>query len=79
MPIDTRLTAVAIPGPRPLADYLAGLDGGIQPMPGPVVVSVQGAESAGIDSYLGAPAAEVIARCEAGNNAGDLTSVVIGP
>ena len=48
-------------------------------MPGPVVVPVQGAESAGIDSYLGAPAAEVIARCEAGNNAGDLTSLVIGP
>ncbi|HEX7266403.1 MAG TPA: M17 family peptidase N-terminal domain-containing protein, partial [Streptosporangiaceae bacterium] len=79
MPIDTRLTAVALPGPRPLADYLAGLDAGIQPMPGPVVVPLPGAESAGIDSYLGAPAAEVIARCEAGGNAGDLTSVVIGP
>jgi leucyl aminopeptidase len=79
LPIDTRLTAVATPGPRPLADYLAGLDGGAQPMPGPVVVPVQGAESAGIDPYLGAPAADVIARCEATGNAGDLTSVGIGP
>ena len=79
MPIATRLTAIAAPGPRPLADYLAGLDSGIQPVPGPVVVPVQGAESAGIDSCLGAPAAEVIARCEAGGNAGDLTGVVIGP
>jgi leucyl aminopeptidase len=40
---------------------------------------VQGADSAGIDSYLGAPAADVIARCEATGGAGDLTSAVIGP
>ena len=79
MPIATRLTAIAAPGPRPLADYLAGLDGDAPGSPGPVVVPVQGVESAGIDSYLGAPAAEVIARCEATGNAGDLTGVAIGP
>ena len=81
MPIDTQLIAVATHGPRPLAAYLAGPDGrvpGATGAPGPIVVPVQGAESAGIDSYLGAPAADVIARCEATGNAGDLTSAVIG-
>lgn len=79
MPIDTRLTTVVALGPQPLASYLAGLDGGAHGIPGPIVVPVQGAESAGIDSYLGAPAAEVIARCEATGQAGDLSSGVIGP
>ena len=81
MPIDTQLIAVASHGPRPLAGYLAGPDGraqGLAGAAGPIVVPVQGAESAGIDSYLGAPAADVIARCEATGNAGDLTSAVIG-
>jgi leucyl aminopeptidase len=81
LPIDTQLIAVATDGPRPLAGYLAGPDGGAQGAtgsPGPIVVPVQGAESAGIDSYLGAPAADVIARCEATGNAGDLSSAVIG-
>jgi leucyl aminopeptidase len=81
LPIDTQLIAVATDGPRPLAGYLAGPDGGAQGAagaPGPIVVPVQGAESAGIDSYLGAPAADVIARLEATGNAGDLTSAVIG-
>jgi len=78
LPIDIRLTAVAAAGLRPLPGYLAGL-GGDHGTPGPVVVPVQGAESAGIDSYLGAPAAEVVARCEATGDAGDLTSLVIGP
>ena len=81
MPIDTQLIAVAAHGPRPLAGYLAGPDGraqGVAGAAGPIVVPVQGAESAGIDSYLGAPAADVIARCEATGHAGDLTSAVIG-
>ncbi len=81
MPIDTQLIAVATHGPRPLADYLAGPDGrarGVAGAAGPIVVPVPGAESAGIDSWLGAPAADVIARCEATGNAGDLTSAVIG-
>ncbi len=81
MPIDTQLIAVATHGARPLAGYLAGPDGGAHGATGaprPIVVPVQGAESAGIDSYLGAPAADVIARCEATGNAGDLTSAVIG-
>jgi leucyl aminopeptidase len=81
LPIDTQLIAVATHGPRPLASYLAGLDGGGPGgagAPVPIVVPVQGAEAAGIDSYLGAPAADVIARCEATGQAGDLTSAVIG-
>jgi leucyl aminopeptidase len=81
LPIDTQLIAVATHGPRPLASYLAGLDGGAPggtSAPAPIVVPVQEAESAGIDSYLGAPAAEVIARCEATGQAGDLTGAVIG-
>ena len=72
MPIDTRLTAVVTVGPRPLPEYLARPGGDVQGAPGdrrartgrcpgPIVVPVQGAEEAGIDSYLGAPAAEVIA------------------
>jgi leucyl aminopeptidase len=81
LPIDTQLIAVATHGPQPLAGHLAGPDGrvpGATGAPGPIVVPVQGAEAAGIDSYLGAPAADVIARCEATGNAGDLTSAVIG-
>jgi len=81
LPINTQLIAVPTHGPRPLAGYLAGLDGGPPGgagAPAPIVVPVQEAESAGIDSYLGAPAADVIARCEATGQAGDLTSAVIG-
>jgi len=65
-----------------VAAYLAGLGNGAHGAtgaPGPIVVPVQDADAAGIDTYLGAPAAEVIARCEATGDAGDLTSVVIGP
>ena len=76
MPIQTRLTTVVTVGPRPLAGYLAGLGSAAHGTtsashaPGPIVVPVQGADSAGIDSYLGAPAADVIARCEATGGAG---------
>ena len=82
MPIDTQLTAVVTVGPWPLPEYLARPGGdarGPAGAPGPIVVPVQGAGAAGIDAYLGAPAAEVIARCEATGKAGDLTSAVIGP
>jgi len=85
LPIQARLTTLVAAGSRPLADYLAGLGAGAgaaagAPHPsGPIVVPVQGADTAGIDSYLGAPAAEVIARCEATGGAGDLTGAVFGP
>ena len=82
MPIPTRLTTVVTAGPWPLAGYLAGLDRGAHgtaDAPGLIVVPVQGADSAGLDSYLGAPAADVIARSEAAGGAGDLSSAVIGP
>lgn len=78
MPIDTRLTAAVAVGPQPLASYLAAVANGVHEAPDLIVVPVQGAESAGIDDYLGAPAAEVMARCEAGGNAGDLAKVVAG-
>jgi len=81
LPIDTQLIAIATQGPRSLAGYLAGPGSGAQGATGapwPIVVPVQGAGSAGIDSYLGAPAAEVIARSEATGQAGDLSSAVIG-
>src|SRR5262249_43651560 len=73
LPIPTRLTTVVTAGPRPLAGYLAGLDRGAHETagaPGLIVVPVQGADSAGLDSYLGAPAADVIARSEAAGAAG---------
>jgi leucyl aminopeptidase len=85
LPIQTRLTTVVTAGPRPLAGYLAGLTSGahgttgVPRVPGLIVVPVQGADAAGIDAYLGAPAADVIARCQATGDAGDLTGVVIGP
>jgi leucyl aminopeptidase len=78
LPIETRLAAIPSAGPQPLAHYLAGVSSGRHDVPDLMVVPVQGAESAGIDSYLGAPAAEVIARCEAGGSAGDLAKVVVG-
>lgn len=78
MPIDARLTAVTAAGSQPLAHYLAGVSSGAHDAPDLIVVPVQGAESAGIDAFLGAPAAEVITRCEATGNAGDLAKVVVG-
>ena len=78
MPIDARLTAVTAAGSQPLAHYLAGVSSGAHGAPDLIVVPVQGAESAGIDAFLGAPAAEVITRCEATGNAGDLAKVVVG-
>ncbi len=79
MPIDTRLTATATVGPQPLTEYLAGVGRGVHAAPDLIVVPVQGAESAGLDDYLGAPAAEVMSRCEASGTAGDLAKVAVGP
>ena len=38
-----------------------------------IVVAVQGAETAGLDPYLGGPAADVLAACDATGRAGDVT------
>src|SRR5262252_740906 len=42
-----------------------------------IVVAVQGAETAGLDPYLGGPAADVLAACDATGKAGDVTPVTM--
>ena len=42
-----------------------------------IVVAVQGAETAGLDPYLGGPAADVLAACDATGKAGDVTPVAM--
>jgi hypothetical protein len=41
------------------------------------VVAVQGAETAGLDPYLGGPAADVLAACDATGKAGEVTPAVM--
>ena len=64
MPIDIRLTAIPAPAEAPLAAYFAAAadaagDGE------DIVVTVQGAETAGLEPYLGGPVADVLAVCDA--------------
>ncbi len=42
-----------------------------------IVVAVQGAETAGLDPYLGGPAADVLAACDATGKAGEITPVAM--
>ena len=42
-----------------------------------IAVAVQGAETAGLDPYLGGPAADVLAACGATGKAGDVTPVAM--
>lgn len=44
-----------------------------------IVVAVQGAETAGLDPYLGGPAADVLAACDATDKAGGITPVAMRP
>jgi len=78
LPIDIRLTAVAAPGPQPLAHYLTAADAGDREVPDLIVVPVQGAEAAGIDTFLGGPVAQVIARSEASGDTADIAAAVTG-
>jgi leucyl aminopeptidase len=57
LPIDIRLTAIPAPAGGPLAVHLAAVAGGADDGED-IVVAVQGAETAGLDPYLGGPAAE---------------------
>ena len=76
MPIDIRLTAIPAPAGVPLDAHLAALVGGADDGED-IVVAVQGAETAGLDPYLGGPAAEVLAACDATGQAGDITPVAM--
>jgi leucyl aminopeptidase len=77
LPIDIRLTAVPAPGGAPLAQSLAAASdagNGAEDL----AVPVQDAQRAGLDSLFNAPVADVLAACEAGSEAGDVTQTVTG-
>jgi leucyl aminopeptidase len=76
LPTDIRLTAIPAPAGGPLAAHLAAVTGGADDGED-IVVAVQGAETAGLDPYLGGPAADVLAACDATGKAGDVTPVVM--
>jgi leucyl aminopeptidase len=76
LPIDIRLTAIAAPAGVPLADHLAAATGAASGDED-IVVAVQDAETAGLDPYLGGPAAGVLAACDATGKAGEVTPVAI--
>jgi leucyl aminopeptidase len=63
LPIDIRLTAIPAPAGGPLAAHLAAVTGGADDED--IAVAVQGAETAGLDPYLGGPVADVLAACGA--------------
>ena len=42
-----------------------------------IVVAVQGAETAGLDQYLGGPAADLLAACQATGKAGEVTPIAV--
>jgi leucyl aminopeptidase len=76
LPIDIRLTAIPAPAGGPLAAHLAAVTGGADDGED-IVVAIQGAETAGLDPYLGGPAADVLAACDATGKAGDVTPVAM--
>ena len=75
MPIDLRLTAIPAPADAPLASFFTTAASGAEGAED-IAVAVQGASTAGLDSYLGGPAADVLAACEATGAAGD-TAVTV--
>jgi leucyl aminopeptidase len=76
LPIDIRLTAIPAPAGGPLAAHLAAVTGEADDGED-IVVAVQGAGTAGLDPYLGGPAADVLAACDATGEAGDVTPVAM--
>jgi leucyl aminopeptidase len=76
LPIAIRLTAIPAPAGGPLAAHLAAVIGGADDGED-IVVAVQGAETAGLDPYLGGPADDVLAACDATGKAGDITPVAM--
>ena len=75
MPIDIRLTAIPAPGSISLAAHLAATTGEADGED--IVVAVQGAETAGLDPYLGGPVAGVLAASEASSEAAAIAPVAI--
>jgi leucyl aminopeptidase len=75
LPIDIRLTAIPTTVDTPLASYFTVAASGAEGAED-IVVPVQGASTAGLDPYLGGPAADVLAACEATGEAGDIAVTV---
>jgi len=75
LPIDIRLTAIPTPADTPLASYFTGAVSGAEDVED-IAVAVQDASTAGLDPYLGGPAAGVLAACEATGDAGDVAVTV---
>jgi leucyl aminopeptidase len=75
LPIDIRLTAIPTPADTPLASFFSTAASGAEGAED-IVVAVQGASTAGLDPYLGGPAADVLAACEAAGDAGDVAVTV---
>jgi leucyl aminopeptidase len=76
LPIDIRLTATPAPAGVSLAAHLAAVTGEADDG-ADIVVAVQGAETAGLDPYLGSPVADVLAACDATGKAGEVTPVAM--
>jgi leucyl aminopeptidase len=76
LPIDIRLTAIPAPADTALAAYVGEADG---PAEGgeDIAVAIQGAGEAGLEPYLGGPAADVLAACAASGGAGDIATTVV--
>ena len=73
MPIDIRLTTLPAPAGVALAAHLTAVAGDGED----IAVAVQGAETAGLDPYLGGPAADVLATCGATGKAGEVIPVPV--
>ena len=76
MPINIRLTAIPAPAGAWLAAHLATVTGAADDG-ADLAVAVQGAETAGLEPYLGSPAADVLAACDATGKAGEVTPVAM--
>jgi leucyl aminopeptidase len=75
LPIDIRLTAIPAPADMPLSSYLTTATSGADGVED-IAVPVQGASAAGLDPYLGGPAAGVLAAVEATGDAGGIAVTV---
>jgi leucyl aminopeptidase len=76
LPIDIQLTAIPAPAGVSLAARLAAAAGDADDG-ADIAVAVQDAETAGLDPYLGSPAADVLATCDATGKAGEVTPVAM--
>jgi leucyl aminopeptidase len=79
LPATVRLAAQQAAGPQPVAAYLAAAERGEQPAPALVALPVPGDADDGAGALLGMPAAEAIARAEAGSQPGDVTQFAVAP